>query len=181
MVFISGSKNNIINTWIFPYSPTQNPVFAAELIAMGGQPRLTFMDVQVPGMPADAHQEIAAATAQVRSRYGDLRIAEHPPEWAVEATAGQYLFGRQMPRGQFSRICHAYLDLLECYLDLIRPTSSRRSEVGNPQEPLAALRHYQLHHMHSSPGKVFLGKVFGDDWTESFLNEFLFCAPGDIT
>jgi hypothetical protein len=180
MVFIAGSKNNIINTWVFPYDPSRDPVFAAELIAMGGQPRLTFMDIQVPVMPVASHRTVAAAAAGVRSRYGDLRIAEQPPGWAVEATSGQYLFTRQLPASWFGRICHAYLELLECYLDLISSAPSNPQPPHTDPEALATLHEYQVHHMHNSPGEVFLGKVFGKDWTAAFLNEFLFCPPGEI-
>ncbi len=180
MVFIAGSKNNIINTWVFPYAPNHDPVFAAELIAMGGQPRLTFMDIQVPTMPVAARRRVSTAAARVRSRYSDLRIAEQPPAWAVEATSGQYLFTRQVPGSWFGRISHAYLELLECYLDLIGSASTRRQERRDDPEALATLHDYQVHHMHNSPGEVFLGKVFGEDWTAAFLNEFLFCPPGEI-
>ena len=48
VVYISGTKNTIINTWAFPYAPGLQPVFAAELIALGDTPKLTFMDIQGP-------------------------------------------------------------------------------------------------------------------------------------
>lgn len=180
MVFISGAKNSILNTWVFPYDPTQVPVFAAELIAIGGQPRLTFMDIQVPAMPAQHHGRVASVAAQVRCKHPSLRIDEQPPHWAVEATAGEYLFARQLPVDQFETIRDAYRGLLSGYVDFVASSCSNADPNPKGSDAIAELHAYQIHHMRHSPGKLFLGKVFGAGWTESFLNEFLFCAPGEV-
>lgn len=179
MVLIEGSANTIINTWAFPFAPNVQPVYAAELIAMAGQPRLTFMDIQVPSMaPAEASR-VRLATHSIRREFEDIHCTEEPPAWAIDATAGNYLFGRGAAKDAFPRIQRCYLELWDAYRDLLASTSSHESgsdQVTSAQQGLAA---YQLHHMQHSPGQVFLGKVFGQAWTDDFLTNFLFTPPGE--
>lgn len=184
VVYISGTKNTIINTWVFPYAPRLQPVFAAELIALGDHPKLTFMDIQGPCLDMARQVVVRRATERVASRFADLRIAEQPPAWAIDASLGQYMFTRDLPCEMASRVAEGYELLFAAYLNLItRPIvacdgdDSRREELSNG---LAELHRYQLHHLESSPGKVFLSKLFGEQWTESFLNDFLFCLPGEL-
>lgn len=183
MVLITGSKNTIINTWAFPYRPDHTPVFAAELIALAGAPRLTFMDIQIPALRTVIAESVQAATRDLPERYRSLRIDEIPPAWAIEATAGNYLFARQQSAERFPTICQAYLAMLERYLQRFVATdvlsaSPLATNTNGMHDALDTLHAYQIHHLHSSPGKVFLGKVFGEVWTESFLTDFLFQRPG---
>lgn len=178
MVLIEGSKNCIINTWVFPFDCCNTPVFAAELIALGGAPRLTFMDIQVPGLISDQIEQVRQRTADVRRAHSLLRIDEIPPAWAIDATAGEYLFTRGAGEELIPEIRAGYMDLLDAYLGLLASLGAPkdcRSEPGAQQ----ILHAYQHHHMESSPGKIFLSKVFGEKWTEDFLTLFLFCLPGE--
>lgn len=177
MVLIQGTSNTIINTWGFPLSPVDDPVFAAELIAMSGKPRLTFMDVQVPTMGPDQKSKIASQTLEVTREFPDLLIEETPPDWAIDATAGNYRFARQQEAEMIPRIQACYRSMFENYLEIL--TLSRRTQRSSLEQKSAIeqLHRYQLHHMEHSPGNVFLGKVFGEQWTQDFLTQFLFSAP----
>ena len=186
MVYISGTKNTIINTWAFPYAPHRHAVFAAELIALGDTPKLTFIDIQGPALCPSRLPVIRHATSLVSRAFADLRIPETPPSWAIDASHDEYLFTREMPSALAERIASAYSAMLDKYFQLLIdgtvPLGSSKSyaAVSSEADELDALHHYQLHHMESSPGKVFLSKLFGEQWTHSFLTEFLFCRPGEL-
>ena len=186
MVYISGTKNTIINTWVFPYAPHQHPVFAAELIALGDTPKLTFIDIQGPALCSSRQSTIRHATSKVRHAFADLRIAERPPSWAIDESLGEYLFTREMTSQAAERIAMAYSNMLDTYLQLLNDctvplVASRHTTcASSTTDELDKLHHYQLHHMESSPGKLFLSKLFGEQWTHSFLTEFLFCKPGEL-
>lgn len=183
MVIIQGQKNEIINTWLFPKYPISLPVFAAELISMGGQQRLSFIDVQTPGFNGNK-QQLCSAIQQNFEQHRNLRIDEMPPAWAVSDTLGFYIFRRTGGEQQFSEICRCYMDYLttcidNAWLDLVAAMNfdADSQAIAANARSLQALHDYQLHHMHSSPGNAFLAKLFGENWTESFLHEFLFSKP----
>jgi hypothetical protein len=183
MVLIQGQKNEIINTWVFPKLPSLLPVFAAELIAMGGQQRLSFIDLQAPGMMTDL-RSLQQETSKIHQIHRHLRIDESPPEWAVSDTLGDYIFRRTGCSSQFPEIANCYHDYLETCLNNIWPQllqgspgccAATQNVVVDTNLPI--LREYQLHHLHSSPGNVFLSKLFGNEWTSDFLHNFLFSEP----
>jgi hypothetical protein len=179
MVLIAGTTNEIINTWIFPHDAASDPVFASELIAMANAPRLTFMDIQVPGLKDEFQSTVAAHAALVRHQFSDLVIDEVPPAWAIDATQGHFLFSRAASSQQFPRIQAGYLALLDSYLDLLAETQTRVLGVVDRSAARQTLHDYQLHHLEHSPGGTFLSKVFGQDWTHDFLNSFLFTLPSE--
>lgn len=178
IVLIEGSANTILNTWAFPFSASHLPVFAAELIAMAGLPRLTFMDIQVPSLSEIQIQKTRERTREIRREFTDLVCEELPPAWAIDASGGDYLFRRSSDATTFPRIQNAYLALLDAYLaQTTEHTHIPRNQARDLQsrETLSA---YQQHHMQHSPGRMFLGKVFGEYWTDDFLTNFLFTLPG---
>lgn len=177
-VLIRGSKNTIINTWAFPYQPDVDPVYAAELIAFGGMPRLAFLDVQAPGMRSECVAKVHGHVARTCRYFPHLRIKETPPEWAIAATTGNYLFTRDGQASLFDAISDAYLRLLDSYLEFILSSDQDDTRFLVDVGSFEQLRAYQIHHMDHSPGKVFLSKLFGEAWTTSFMNQFLFSPPG---
>lgn len=181
LVLIEGSANTIINAWCFPTRPQCCPVFAAELIAIAHAPKLTFLDIQAPALTNQIERAvIQGASKQVRNQFAELRISESPPEWATSESLGEYLFGRAMESSSFPQITAAYLRLLQQYFNLLSSRPRSEQLIAPDPSALAEMNKYQLHHMHSSPGKQFLGKVFGADWTDEFLENFLFSLPGAV-
>ena len=179
MVYIRGQKNEIINTWIFPKRPDALPVFAAELISVSGVTRVAFVDIQTPVMTGDTVNEVTHLTAPLASRFACLPCDEKAPEWATTASPGNFTYSRQADVNWTSTIQECYLSYLDTYLKAYATgtpakNSARLPEVRSLTDELQA---YQKHHMESSPGKKFLGNLFGVEWTDSFLTDFLFAKP----
>jgi hypothetical protein len=175
MVLIQGSTNEIINTWVFPAVPSHDPVFAAELIAMAGSPRLTFIDIQTPAIQSDCHP-IRNQTLALRKQFDSIRSDEIPPEWAIADSQGGYVFSRQLTADAFQAIQQCYKSYFLAYLGTLSSENTNREKQyeNGDHKSLERLHAYQIHHRESSPGNVFLSKLFGVDWTKDFLEKFLF-------
>lgn len=175
MVLIQGQQSEIINTWVFPVAPTRTPVMAAELIALSGAPRLTFIDIQTPGMVSGLDR-VAMQTHRLRADFAAILSDEAPPAWAVSDSEGGYVFSRNLTAESFPIIQSCYRAYLDHYLSHCLQAPVRTDHVGLERErqSLEQLDAYQQHHLDSSPGAVFLAKLFGDEWTDRFLHQFLF-------
>lgn len=176
LVKIDGAKSNIINAWIFPNNPCHYPVFAAELIGVGDAVRVAFLDIQAPLATAGSSR-LKDQLKQVALAYAHLPCDEAAPDWATEASLGHYTYARNVPVSQLNDLGACYLE----YLDLfIKYSGSHRPGIQpaeNQDRALERLHAYQMHHMQHSPGKKFLGNLFGMDWTERFMLDFLFTKP----
>lgn len=179
MVYIRGQKNEIINTWIFPVRPDFMPVYAAELISVASVTRVAFVDIQTPNLTESVTDEVKTLTAPLAARFAGLPCDEAAPDWAIEASTGNFTYARGADSNWTSTIQQCYVDYLDTYIKAF-VTSGDSVSVRRDQRDNAISAHlseYQRHHMNSSPGKKFLGTLFGTEWTDSFLSEFLFSTP----
>ena len=190
MVEISGAKNEILNTWIFPHQPLVTPIFAAELIGVARSPRVAFIDIQAIG-PAPSVKELrptdsrlvgsskamnlaAKWSSSAKTLISELSCDEVPPDWAIDASAGHFFFTRTTDRAAFQTIQDAYLAYLKTYCVALGQHLPEPESDSTGTEMLAE---YQQRHRASSPGTKFLSTLFGLDWTDSFLTQFLFSTP----
>jgi hypothetical protein len=182
MVYIRGAKNEIINTWIFPSRPQITPVYAAELISVSGVVRVAFVDIQTPAACQATTDEVRLLTALLAPRFVELPCDEAAPDWAVHASTGHFTYARNVPTQQIPVVQNCYLAYLETYLNAFASNDSIHSTASNPSDAaaLSDLHEYQLHHMQHSPGGNYLSKLFGADWTTSFMHSFLFVTPTQI-
>lgn len=180
MVYIHGAKNQIINTWVFPNRPDHMPVFAAELIAVGAEVRVAFVDIQVPVIRSRSLlDDVSLLSTGIATRYVELACNEAPPVWATESSQGHFTYARNVPVSQLGRVEECYQAYLDSYLNAFtnRITGAGLIDQKRDESVLDELHQYQHHHMESSPGNKFLSKLFGADWTDSFMREFLFARP----
>ncbi|XZE19250.1 hypothetical protein SH449x_004567 [Pirellulaceae bacterium SH449] len=180
MVYIHGPKNQIINTWIFPNRPNRMPVYAAELIAVGTEVRVAFVDVQVPVISdASLLEDTQFLTGTIAPRFADLPCNELPPDWAVDASQGNYTYARNIPSTSLPHVEDCYLAYMDAYLYGYAAGNVASEILGHKRDEASidTLHQYQYHHMEHSPGNKFLSKLFGADWTEKFMRDFLFAKP----
>ncbi len=176
MVRIDGAQSQIINSWIFPSDPRQRPVFAAELIGVGDKLRVAFVDIQQP-VDVAIRNDFRLHLADIAQRYRNLPCDESAPDWAIAASLGSYTYSRNVGLNALADIELCYLDYLRAYLGAEHPIDESLPAEQNLESARSQLHEYQLHHMHSSPGHKFLGNLFGVEWTERFMLDFLFTLP----
>lgn len=179
MVYIQGAKSSIINTWIFPTRPSQMPVFAAELIGVGSATKVLFVDIQVPALAGHMASDVSAVTSAIAPRFASLPCNETPPDWATHDSQGYFTYARDVPCGRTDEVEDCYCSYLETYLAAFTSDALAKRIAASPRDEQAVsrLQDYQLHHMEHSPGNKFLSKLFGSDWTEAFMKNFLFAKP----
>ncbi len=112
----------------------------------------------------------------VASNFTSLPCDEAAPNWATDASLGHYTYARHVGAEQLPCIRACYMDYLDLFLSHTRVVGRKETpeSIGTARDTLHA---YQLHHMQHSPGKKFLGNLFGNEWTERFMLEFLFTLP----
>lgn len=172
IVRIQGRSSLIINTLVFPRRPDRLPLFAAEVLIFGGVPRVAFIDLQIPGL-APAHLEQVTRVARaVRLSAPLLPSGGVAPEWAVKFSTGQAVFTRPNDVLHQDALVRVYGEFLESW--------RRLAEEAPPQAEAApaaadrAVQGWKTSHVDGAPGRDYLGRVFGADWAERFLREFLY-------
>ena len=177
LVKIDGAKSNIINAWIFPAQPTHAPVFAAELIGVNDVTRVAFIDIQTPAADPLIRQRVQHKTKPIAERFAMLPCDEAAPTWATCDSAGYFTYSRGAGQAETERISECYFGYLDCYLnECLGDARAKLPKAVDTvhEQAVARLAAYQLHHMEHSPGKKFLGNLFGHEWTHEFMTNFLF-------
>lgn len=171
MVAIHGTNMEVLNTMLFPTYPGRLPLFAAELLVIGGQPRLAFVDLQTPGMVVEPRRHIVDVTRTIVRRLAALPVSRLPPTWAMASSSGYPFFVEHLDPNHFPMIQEAYLRYLEAWLE-----TAMQQSTDDAIDPAAceALQEYKRHHVAHSPGRGFLEKLFTPAWTERFLTQFLY-------
>jgi len=178
LVTIQGQASEIHNAWVFPVQPAALPVFASEILVFGHRPRLAFIDVPAPGLCPALLPQLAHRLAAISERYQDLRPGEPPPDWATNASTGHWLYARSTSQEMLPRLLQAYQEYLTAWIDFA--TSGGEADPGPTVEsestPDSVDRYtqYKQHHAAHTPGRTFLAKLYGPDWAEQFMDQFLY-------
>jgi hypothetical protein len=167
-VYIRGTSSEIINTLVFPRNPGMVPMFVADAMVIGGELRLAFVDLPTPGMEPYGARGIAERTFQIAARFPDRLERSQVPDWAVEFSGGGYLFLKNSPREQWEQLHAAWRDFLSLWVELAR------SPERDPGAADTTLLPFKQGHLARWPGREYLSKLFGSDWTDRFLTAFLY-------
>lgn len=183
---VRGPNCEIITCLIFPERNDRQPVFATELVAQGGVPRVAFLDLQTPGLEEGRRVQVAEAAREALETFPEAERDE-APDWARRDGSGFHLFSRGsggvagLPRWQ--EAFSAYLRGWRRIWSLDDPSPQDPSRGGafggcDGESSTAASRdaakNYKAGHVSHSPGTPFLRTVFGAAWTDRFLEEFLY-------
>ncbi len=179
LVHIKGSKNEIVNVWIFPSLPELIPVFAAEIIGTNDSVKVAFIDLQIPAAGRELGQRCLEQLQSIRDAIDSLQSPELPPNWAIDASPGAYLYGRDLESTKLSELRAAYTQYLRTYATMWFSKKHLQTLVNAviSDQAIQILQDYQRHHRDHSPGKKYLSTLFGSDWTQRFMDEFLFNKP----
>ncbi len=167
-VHLTGPRAEIVNLFLFP-TGLAAPVFAMEFVAFGKKPVVAVID-------AKGHEPAGAALAArvlraAHARHPGLPRGDDAPSWFEECRSGDDFFVRPADLAQFARLTRI---LDEVWQELLAALPA--SSAALPAD-LAAVQAYKDHHRRHSPGRPFLHRTFGPDWTESFMRDFLFAPP----
>lgn len=172
-VHLHGARAEIVNVFVFPPPERAAPTFALEFVRFGDRIVVAVIDLPwlIPGGTPAGWQARWRATW---SDFPELLPASDAPAWFEDCRSGADLFTR--PTGPTA--AHA-LDLAAAtawqgWIEAV--TAAEQLPPSGVLAHRTAQQGYRDHHRAHSPGRPFLDRTFGHDWSEAFLRDCLF-AP----
>lgn len=168
---ISGPKAHIVNLMIFPWDADRVPVFASELICLGGRVHVAVIDHQFAEGTRRSDPLLGSVLAPLQSTWqGHFPPGGELPPWALHHFTPWCLFTRAASPESIPDLEAAFIDWLQTWLERW-PEKARA--VPEPDPAIAA---YIQHHLENTPGRPFLSRVFGPDRAENYLGHFMYAA-----
>lgn len=168
---IASPQAEILNLMIFSSAADACPVFASEIILFGSKIRVAVIDHQSPDRQMPLRKEIEAKLGALQARYQpQLTPGGELPEWAKAHFTSACIYCRPSTPEETPVVEQAFEDYLQMWVADWLPRSAPEPAA---QEILSA---YQFHHVENTPGRPFLSQVFGAEWTEKYLRQFMY-AP----
>ena len=166
---ITGPSTEIFALMGYPADSVRVPILAAEFVRFGGQLRAVVADLQCPD-PSFLTHEAQIAMLELGTRWGHLRDEQELPEWCRNYFSSSCIFSLRRQADELPILEDALRDYTEAWIDIGR---SAPVTPGVPHE-CAAVREYKAHHALHTPGRPYLRRVFGEDWTEDFLSNAMY-------
>lgn len=163
---IEGPGTEIFALMVFPDDPSRVPVFASEFVVFGKIVRAAVVDLQPAGMSSDSRGELDRALAPLAAANPDLLASGELPDWCRDYFTRGAVFALRREMADLPRLETVLADYVDAW--------SRLCTHGGDSPPSAALDAYKSHHVVHTPGRPYLEKMFGIEWTEAFLRNAMY-------
>ena len=161
-------KVDIATLMIYPTAGAHLlPIFGAEWVVVGSQCSRLVLDVEPAASHLPVADRLAGRFAELGKRWQGVFptdpnmagwFAEIAQPWALHSACGL---------DQLPLLRQAYSDYLEAYIAQVNAVLPC-SPGGSDAPEVAA---YKQHHAEHSPGQPLMARVFGPEWTATFLRE----------
>lgn len=164
-VHLHGPRAELLNVLVWPAPRTRAPVFALEAVVLGGRPAIVVVDLK--GFDPVTRDQSLSRWRTLRTMTTLPPIAPDVPVWYADCRSGEDIFVRPATSEEFHTCLDAALELWRASLPLW---------LQAPTDPVADsdVLHYKTHHCAHQPGRPFLQRLFGADWTERYLATVLY-------
>ncbi len=166
---LTGPKVDVQTLFVYPPAQRAGPLLAAEVVTLGARTIVAVIDAPVLGGQAADAEPVRSDMLAARSRRALVDPASLPP-WYEACRSGYDIFLRPQQAGQLAAFWAAAAEVGARW----GTWRAEARELG----PDAALRHavrlatYRVHHRENSPGVPILTRLFGDAWTQGFMEHF---------
>ncbi len=168
---ISGTNASIFNVMIFPDPENEQLIFASEIVCMGPHIHVAVVDIQPAEPGSTLPAELKGALEDKHSQVEDLQFKEEWPEWCKDYFTDRCFFGKRLSLDNLSDIESLYENYLSVYLSHMKVGDDAQ---GYTTQGSDHVRKYKDHHIENSPGLMYLGRLFGEEWTSKFLREGMY-------
>jgi hypothetical protein len=161
-------KVDIATLMIYPTAGAHLlPIFGAEWVVVGSQCSRLVLDVEPAASYLPVADRLADRFAELGQRWQAVFptdpnmagwFAEIAQPWALHSACGL---------DQLSLLRQAYNEYLQAYIAQVNAVLPY-SPGGSDAPEVAA---YKQHHAEHSPGQPLMARVFGPEWTATFLRE----------
>ena len=170
-VLIQSSKINIVTMFFFPSACIELPVFAMEFVVLSQRPIIAVIDAKC--LLDDMHNRatVKEILSQIHRSHPLIKQAQDMPNWYIECRSGDDFFIRPTLE-ELPQLSNIHLSVWQKIVDLFH--KPRRLSAQQTQQHEIALKQYKEHHRINSPGLPLLKRSFGEQWTNSYLTQYLF-------
>jgi hypothetical protein len=161
---IVGPRVQIFNAMAFPLREDQLPILATEVVLFGDSLRIGVVDLETAGEGPVA-ERTAAALDGLAPVAGAFTRVDPLPEWCAAYFSPQCIVTRADGLDDLPRLADALAAFAGSWADLVGEAGA--AAMGDAPGP--GVQAYKHHHIVHSPGLVFLGRMFGEEWTRRYM------------
>jgi len=168
-----GSAAQILTVMAFPRTVTDLPIFGADMLSFKGAPHLNVIDHQplFKSDPAYVKRYIdPMADLFARWEHLPARGRSLPP-WTEDFFSPYSHYSRPDPEDA-DQILDCYREYWDAYLDRVSAVSSLAPD--DAPRIHARQAEYCRNHTENEQAESMLQKLFGNEWCEAFIRDFLF-------
>lgn len=167
---------HIVNVGIFPQPTSVLPFMQLEILVIKRRLSLFIMDAVLP--PSWAWSLETASPSQylrgVASSYQDFPPTERRSAWARTVISRDAIWSRPNNSDAIAPACEATLAYLEWCGTVMAAGRGRHVPRERAREYEQFLEHIQTTCIENEPSRPYLGAMFGAEWSEWYMREFLF-------
>lgn len=166
-VHIRSPKIEVVTAFAFPDADRALPVLGMELVRLGRRPIVGVLDL----VDLDPGSALGADLLdEAHDRWPDLDNDDDAPDWFVDCRSGRDFFLRPEDDAPLDLLGDIHLWVSE---QLFRRASDTAAAQDAPRHE-AAIQAYKRHHRDHSPGLPLMNRVFGEAWTDDYMDGQLF-------
>jgi len=167
------SETYILNVAVFPKPGLNCPLIEAELVILRGKLFLYLLEInslEVPVIDQEKHDQFFQ---EFLNQYPSLKNVDDIPDWAHQIMSSHFVWSR--PNTE-EAIEEAFESLGKFY-ELSADTMNQNAKKLSAEETAVQKKNLEQYidvYLKEVPSRPFLKMMFGDDWTEKYLEEFVF-------
>ncbi|WP_394752550.1 hypothetical protein [Crenothrix sp.] len=165
-------KINIIAVFFFPEYTYQLPVYSMEFVMLGQKPIIALMDTACLIEQMSVTRLVKKIMDSAHAAYPEFSQQETMPLWFEECRSGDEFFIRPNDINAFATLGETHLSLIESLTNLFK--SAEIFDKKQAQVHKTYLENYKIHHKVNSPGIRLMNRSFGEQWTNTYLTDYLF-------
>lgn len=165
-------KINIIAVFFFPEYGYQLPVYSMEFVMLGQKPIIALMDTACLSEPMSVSLRVKKIMDSAHSAYPEFSQQEIMPLWFDECRSGHEFFIRPQDSSDFLTLGEIHRSLIEQLVNLFH--AAEVFDKADTALHKINLETYKKHHKINSPGLRLMNRSFGEEWTNTYLTDYLF-------
>ena len=167
---------HIVNIGIFPHPTSVLPLMQLEILVVKQRLSLFIVDAVLP--PGWRWSLEAASPSQylrqLASTYGAFPPTEKRSEWAQTVISQDAIWSRPNNADAIAPACEATLSYLRWCGTVMAAGRGRRTSREQARQYEQFLDYVKTTCIDHEPSRPYLGSMFGPEWSEWYMREFLF-------
>ncbi len=166
---------HIVNIGLFPQPSSVLPLMQLEILVVKQRLSLFIMDaVLAPSRVWSLEVESPSQCLRRLADHSAFPPTEKRSEWAQTVISKHAIWSRPNTSASIAPACDATLALLDWCSTAIAVGKGQRVSAEQAEQNQHFLNHVRTVCLDNEPSRPYLGSMFGADWAEWYMSEFLF-------